>query len=48
MSEDLNFVQKARHEKLEALIAQGVSPFAYSFDRTHLAADALVRRFFLS
>ena len=41
MSEDLNFVQRARREKLDALVAQGVSPFAYSFDRTHLAADAL-------
>ncbi len=41
MSDDLNFVQRARHEKLDALNAQGVSPFAYSFDRTHLAADAL-------
>ena len=41
MSEDLNFVQKARREKLDALVAQGVSPFAYSFDRTHHAADAL-------
>ena len=41
MSEDLNFVQRARREKLDALVAQGVSPFAYSFDRTHHAADAL-------
>ena len=41
MSEDLNFVQRARREKLDALVAQGVSPFAYSFNRTHHAADAL-------
>jgi lysyl-tRNA synthetase class 2 len=41
MSEDLNFVQRARREKLEALEARGVAPFAYSFDRTHHAADAL-------
>jgi len=41
VSEDLNFVQRARREKLDALVAQGVSPFAYSFDRTHHAADAL-------
>ncbi len=41
MSEDLNFVQRARREKLDALVAQGVSPFAYSFDRTHTTVDAL-------
>ena len=41
MSEDLNFVQKARREKLDALVAQGTPPFAYRFDRTHHAADAL-------
>ena len=41
MSEDLNFVQRARREKLDALTAQGVNPFAYSYDRTHLAADAV-------
>ena len=41
MSEDLNFVQKARREKLDALTAQGVNPYAYSFDRTHVAADAV-------
>ncbi|MBI1808287.1 MAG: hypothetical protein HYR75_00190 [Gemmatimonadetes bacterium] len=32
---------KARREKLDALVAQGVAPFAYGFDRTHLAADAV-------
>jgi len=41
VSEDLNFVQKARREKLDALTAQGVNPYAYSFDRTHVAADAV-------
>ncbi|MFL5605770.1 MAG: lysine--tRNA ligase [Gemmatimonadaceae bacterium] len=38
---ELNFVQKARREKLDALVAAGVSPFAYGYDRTHHAADAL-------
>jgi lysyl-tRNA synthetase class 2 len=41
VSEELNFVLKARREKLDALAAAGVSPFAYSFDRTHTAAAAV-------
>jgi lysyl-tRNA synthetase class 2 len=41
VSDDLDHVQLARREKLEALIARGVCPFAYSYERTHLAADAL-------
>jgi lysyl-tRNA synthetase, class II len=39
--EELNFVQQARREKLDALIAAGVAPFAYGYLRTHEAADAL-------
>ena len=38
---DLNFVMKARREKLAALDAAGIAPFAYSFDPTHDAASAL-------
>jgi lysyl-tRNA synthetase class 2 len=41
MSEDLNFVQRARREKLDALEARGIAPFAYSFDRSHSAAEAV-------
>jgi lysyl-tRNA synthetase class 2 len=41
VSEDLNFVQRARREKLAALEALGIAPFAYSFDRTHTAAEVL-------
>ena len=37
---DLNFVMQARRDKLDALVARGVSPFAYGFDRTHFAAEA--------
>ena len=33
--EDLNHVLQARREKLAALVAAGVAPFAYSFERTH-------------
>jgi lysyl-tRNA synthetase class 2 len=40
VSDDLNFVQKARREKLDQLVARGVQPFAYSYDRTHLATAA--------
>ena len=41
MTDEPNFVQVARREKLDALVERGIAPFAYSFDRTHLAADAL-------
>ena len=41
MTDDLNFVQKARREKLDALVEQGTAPFAYRFDRTHQATEAL-------
>ena len=39
MSDELNFVLRARREKLEAIEAAGIPPFAYSFDRSHHAAD---------
>jgi lysyl-tRNA synthetase, class II len=35
MSDELNFVMQARREKLAALVAAGVAPFAYGFDRRH-------------
>src|SRR6185312_9937373 len=41
MTDDLNFVQRARREKLDALEARGLPPFAYSFDRSHRAAEAI-------
>ncbi len=41
MSDELNFVLQARREKLAALAQRGIEPFAYSFDRTNLAADAV-------
>jgi lysyl-tRNA synthetase class 2 len=44
VTEELDHVRVARREKLEALIARGVSPFAYSYERTHLAADAVALR----
>ncbi len=40
MSDDLNFVLQARREKLQRLVELGVAPFAYSYDRTHIAEDA--------
>ena len=39
-TDDLNFVLKARREKLDQLLARGVLPFAYRFERSHAAADA--------
>jgi lysyl-tRNA synthetase class 2 len=41
VSDDVNFVQRARREKLDALIARGIAPFAYSFERTHHAVEAV-------
>src|SRR6476659_6416622 len=41
MTDDLNFVLRARREKLDAIRAEGIEPFAYSFNRSHSAADAL-------
>jgi len=38
---DLNFVMQARRDKLDALVAMGVAPFAYGFERTHFAAPAV-------
>ena len=40
MTDELNFVLQARREKLDALEAAGVQPYAYSFDRQHTAAEA--------
>jgi len=39
--DDINFVQRARREKLDQLVARGMAPFAYRFERTHSAADAV-------
>ncbi|HEX6576462.1 MAG TPA: lysine--tRNA ligase [Gemmatimonadaceae bacterium] len=41
MSDDENFVVKARREKLDALRAASIEPFAYSYDRDHTAREAL-------
>jgi lysyl-tRNA synthetase class 2 len=43
VTDDLNFLQRARREKLDALAARGVVPYAYSFARTHRAADAVAQ-----
>ncbi len=41
MSDDLNFLMRARREKLERLRAGGVEPFAYAYDRTHSTPEAI-------
>jgi lysyl-tRNA synthetase, class II len=41
VSEDLNFVMTARREKLDAMRAAGIEPFAYSFERSHSAQEAV-------
>jgi len=40
VTDELNFVLQARREKLEALEAAGVAPYAYGFDRQHTALEA--------
>ena len=40
-AEELNFVLRARREKLAALEARGVPPFAYRYDRTHDTTEAV-------
>ena len=39
--EDINFVMQARRDKLDALVERGVAPFAYGFNRTHVATAAV-------
>ena len=41
MSDETNYLLRARLDKLEALTEQGVAPFAYAFDRSHDAAAAV-------
>jgi lysyl-tRNA synthetase class 2 len=41
MSEELNFVLKARREKLDALADRGIEPFAYAYQRSHSAGEAV-------
>jgi lysyl-tRNA synthetase class 2 len=41
VSDELTFVEKARREKLDALAASGTPPFAYRFDRSHHAVEAV-------
>jgi lysyl-tRNA synthetase class 2 len=40
-TDELNFVLRARREKLARLEEQGIAPFGYGFDRTHTLTDAL-------
>ncbi|GJG87553.1 lysine--tRNA ligase [Gemmatimonadetes bacterium T265] len=40
-ADELNHVLRARREKLAALEARGVAPYAYGFDRTHTTAEAI-------
>ncbi len=41
MSDDLNFLMRARLEKLDRLRALGEEPFAYSYDRSHTSVEAI-------
>jgi lysyl-tRNA synthetase, class II len=41
MTDELHFLMAARREKLDAMRASGVEPFAYSFDRTATAQHAV-------
>ncbi len=39
-SEELSQVRRHRQEKLAAIRKRGIEPYAYNYDRTHLAVDA--------
>ena len=41
MSEDLSQVRRHRREKLDALREKGLEPYAYVYDRSHVARDAV-------
>lgn len=41
MSDELNFLMAARREKLDAMRAGGIEPFAYSFARSNTAQEAV-------
>jgi lysyl-tRNA synthetase class 2 len=41
VSDETNYLLRARLDKLEALQEQGVEPFAYGFDRSHDAVSAV-------
>ncbi len=41
VTEERSYIEAARREKLEALIARGITPFAYRFERTHTAEEVL-------
>lgn len=40
-SEELSQVRQHRHDKLEAIRERGLEPYAYGYDRTHLAVEAV-------
>ena len=40
-SEELSQVRRHRQEKLEAIRERGLEPYAYTYDRTHLALEAV-------
>jgi lysyl-tRNA synthetase, class II len=39
--DDLNQVMRVRREKLEEIRRMGITPYAYSFDRSHVGTEAL-------
>ncbi len=40
MSDDLSQVRRHRRDKLDAILEKGLHPYAYGYDRSHLARDA--------
>ncbi len=40
-SEELSQVRKHRQDKLEAIRERGLEPYPYTYDRTHLAVEAI-------
>ena len=38
---ELSYIESARRDKLDALVERGIAPFAYRYERTHTAREAL-------
>ncbi|MCZ6917166.1 MAG: lysine--tRNA ligase [Gemmatimonadetes bacterium] len=41
VTQERSYIEAARREKLQALAERGIAPFAYRFERTHTAQEAL-------
>ena len=40
-TKELSYIESARRDKLDALVERGIAPFAYRYERTHTAQEAV-------